>query len=237
MNCKNCNTEINLNYCPGCGQPAKLKRIDGHYIMHEIEHVLHFERGILYTIRELLTHPGQNVRNYISDNRSRLVKPIIFIIVTSLIYTIVSHFFHIENSYIQYNEITKTTVSVVFKWIQDHYGYSNIIMGVFIAGWLKVFFRKYDYNFFEILILLCFVMGMSMLIYTLFAIFQGVTGFRLMQIGGMISIVYNTWAIGQFFDKKKVGSYIKALASYLLGMITFMLAGVFLGIAIDTLMR
>ncbi|PMD96528.1 hypothetical protein BWI97_12075 [Siphonobacter sp. BAB-5405] len=237
MNCKNCNTEINSNYCPGCGQPAKLKRIDGHYIVHEIEHVLHFERGILYTIRELLTHPGQNVRNYISDNRSRLVKPIIFIIVTSLIYTIVSHFFHIENSYIQYNEITKTTVSVVFKWIQDHYGYSNIIMGVFIAGWLKVFFRKYDYNFFEILILLCFVIGMSMLIYTLFAIFQGVTGFRLMQIGGMISIVYNTWAIGQFFDKKKVGSYIKALASYLLGMITFMLTGVFMGIAIDTLMR
>lgn len=237
MNCKNCNTEINLNYCPGCGQPAKLKRIDGHYIVHEIEHVLHFERGILYTIRELLTHPGQNVRNYISDNRSRLVKPIIFIIVTSLIYTIVSHFFHIENSYIQYNEITKTTVSVIFKWIQDHYGYSNIIMGVFIAGWLKVFFRKYDYNFFEILILLCFVMGMSMLIYTLFAIFQGVTGFRLMQIGGMISIVYNTWAIGQFFDKKKVGSYIKALASYLLGMITFMLTGVFMGIAIDTLMK
>ncbi len=237
MNCKNCNTEINLNYCPGCGQPAKLKRIDGHYIMHEIEHVLHFERGILYTIKELITHPGQNVRNYISDNRSRLVKPIIFIIVTSLIYTIISHFFHIENSYIQYNEITKTTVSVIFKWIQDHYGYSNIIMGVFIAGWLKVFFRKYDYNFFEILILLCFVMGMSMLIYTLFAIFQGVTGFRLMQIGGMISIVYNTWAIGQFFDKKKVGSYIKALASYLLGMITFMLTGVFLGIAIETLMR
>ncbi|OZI08388.1 hypothetical protein BWI93_09330 [Siphonobacter sp. BAB-5385] len=237
MNCKNCNTEINSNYCPGCGQPAKLKRIDGHYIVHEIEHVLHFERGILYTIRELLTHPGQNVRNYISDNRSRLVKPIIFIIITSLIYTIVSHFFHIENSYIQYNEITKTTVSVVFKWIQDHYGYSNIIMGVFIAGWLKVFFRKYDYNFFEILILLCFVIGMSMLIYTLFAIFQGVTGFRLMQIGGMISIVYNTWAIGQFFDKKKVGSYIKALASYLLGMITFMLTGVFMGIAIDTLMR
>lgn len=237
MNCKNCNTEINLNYCPGCGQPAKLKRIDGHYIMHEIEHVLHFERGILYTIKELLTHPGQNVRNYISDNRSRLVKPIIFIIVTSLIYTIVSHFFHIENSYIQYNEITKTTVSVIFKWIQDHYGYSNIIMGMFIVVWLKVFFRKYDYNFFEILILLCFVMGMSMLIYTLFAIFQGVTGFRLMQIGGMISIVYSTWAIGQFFDKKKLGSYIKALASYILGMITFMLTGVLVGIAIDTLMK
>jgi predicted acetyltransferase len=35
-----------------------LKRIDGHYIIHEIEHVLHFERGNLYTVRELITKPG-----------------------------------------------------------------------------------------------------------------------------------------------------------------------------------
>ncbi len=245
MNCKNCSTEIALNYCPNCGQPAKLKRIDGHYIMHEIEHVLHFERGILYTIKELITHPGQNVRKYISDNRSRLVKPIIFIIITSLIYTVVSHFFHIENEYIQYNEIketgdnepTKTTVGLIFNWIQAHYGYSNIMIGIFIAGWLKIFFKKYEYNFFEILILLCFVMGISMLIYTVFAILQGIVGGKLMQIGGMISIVYCTWAIGQFFDKKKAGSYAKALASYLLGMLTFMLTGVILGIAIESLIK
>ncbi|WP_333625003.1 DUF3667 domain-containing protein [Sphingobacterium siyangense] len=92
-NCKNCGTDITLNFCPKCGQPAVLKRIDAHYIVHEIEHVLHFERGILYTIRELITTPGKNVKKYIAENRSRLVKPIIFIIITSLIYSIVSHFF------------------------------------------------------------------------------------------------------------------------------------------------
>ncbi|WP_313265727.1 DUF3667 domain-containing protein [Sphingobacterium sp.] len=85
-NCKNCGTDITLNFCPNCGQPAILKRIDAHYIAHEIEHVLHFERGILYTIRELITTPGKNVKKYIAENRSRLVKPIIFIIITSLIY-------------------------------------------------------------------------------------------------------------------------------------------------------
>ncbi|HTN16917.1 MAG TPA: DUF3667 domain-containing protein, partial [Chitinophagaceae bacterium] len=98
-NCNNCNTEIAQHYCPNCGQAAKIKRIDGHYIIHEIEHVLHFERGILYTIRELITRPGQNIRNYLTANRSRLVKPIIFIIVTSLIYSLINHFFHIEEAY------------------------------------------------------------------------------------------------------------------------------------------
>jgi len=34
-------------------------------------------------------------------------------------------------------------------------------MGIVIAMWSGLFFRKYGYNFYEILILLCFVMGMG----------------------------------------------------------------------------
>ncbi|WP_300977716.1 DUF3667 domain-containing protein, partial [Flavobacterium sp.] len=104
MDCKNCNKEVTSKFCPECGQPTTLKRIDGKYIIHEIEHVLHFERGILYTIRELSTNPGQNIRSYLSQNRSRLVKPILFIIITSLIYTILNHLFHMEDGYVKFHE-------------------------------------------------------------------------------------------------------------------------------------
>lgn len=236
-NCVNCNSQINENFCSSCGHPAKLKRIDGHYIIHEIEHVLHFEKGILYTIRELLIRPGENVRHFISENRSRLVKPIIFIIVTSLIYTLITHFFHIEDGYIKYDEIKKSSIGDIFSWIQSHYGYSNIIMGVFISFWTKLFFKKYGYNFYEILILLCFVIGMGMLIYSFFAIFQGVTHLEIMQIGSALGMIYSTWAIGQFFDKKKTMSYAKALASYILGMITFGLFVVIIGTLIDLFIK
>ena len=232
-NCRNCNAEVSRNYCSNCGQPLNVKRIDGHYITHEIEHVLHFERGILYTIRELLINPGDNVRHFISENRSRLVKPIIFIIVSSLIYTLINNFFHIEDGYVKFDEEKKTTTGIIFKWIQNHYGYANIIMGIFIAFWLKLFFKKYDYNFFEILILLCFVMGMGMLIFAVFAIFQGLTHVYLMQVAGYVGIVYCTWAIGQFFDKKKIVNYIKAFTSYILGMITFSLSALLIGTLID----
>jgi len=237
MNCKNCNTEVDLNFCANCGQPVQLKRINGHYIVHEIEHVLHFEKGILYTIRELLTRPGENIRNFVNENRSRLVKPIIFIIVTSLIYSLVNHFFHIEDGYVKYDEVKISTTGLIFKWVQGHYGYANIIMGVFIALCLKLFFRKYDYNFFEILILLCFVMGMGMLIYTVFAVIQGITHINLMSIAGMAGITYCIWSIGQFFDKNKLASYVKALVSYILGMILFMISAVLLGTLIDLIIK
>jgi len=237
MNCKNCSSEVTLKYCPNCGQAANLKRIDAHYIQHEIEHVLHFEKGIFYTVKELLIRPGENVREFLSDNRVRLVKPIIFIIISSLIYTLVNHFFHLEDGYVKYDEATKSTTGLIFEWVQNHYGYSNIVMGIFIALWLKLFFRKLDYNFFEILILLCFVMGVGMLIFAVFAIAEGVSKFPLMQIAGVAGVVYCVWAIGQFFDKNKISSYLKSFVAYVLGMITFMCSVVLLGYLTDLVIK
>lgn len=236
--CKNCGTEVTLNYCPNCGEAAKLKRINGHYIMHEIEHVVHFERGILYTIRELLIRPGENIRKFISDNRSRLVKPIIFIIVSSLIYTLINHYFHIEDQYIKQEGLPQnSTFFKIIQWMQGNYGYMNILAGAFIAFWLKIFFKKDDYNFWELLIMLCFVLGMTMLIFAVFALIQGFTGLNLFSFGGIIAFIYAIWAIGNFYDKRKIGSYFKALWAYLIGFITFLISLGIIGYAVDLIFK
>jgi hypothetical protein len=237
MNCKNCNNEVNQNFCPNCGQPLKLKRIDGHYIAHEIEHVLHFERGILFTVKELFINPGQNIRDYISENRSRLVKPVIFIIITSLIYTLISHFFHIKDEYLKYDGLEDSTLVKILGWLQANYGYMNILTGMFIAIWLKVFFKKYGYNFFELTIMLCFVLGISMLIYAFFAIIEGISHIKLLPVAGMTGMIYLIWATGSFFEKKKISNYFKALVCYLLGIITFYVLTIAIGLTADTIIN
>jgi hypothetical protein len=242
INCKNCNNIVEKNYCSNCGEPVKIKRIDGHYILHEIEHVLHFEKGIFYTIKELLIRPGKNVKTFISENRARLVKPIIFIIISSLIYSLISHFFHLEEEYVNFSATSKEAEKLhftiqLFTWIQNHYGYANIIMGIFIAFWLKIFFRKYNYNFFELLILLCFVIGVAMLILAVLAFFEGLTKISFMKAAGFLSFVYCTWAIGQFFDGKKVSSYVKAFVAYLLGIFISILLVLVVGISCDILIK
>ncbi len=237
MNCKNCNNEVNVNYCPNCGLAVDLKRINGHYLIHEIEHVLHFERGILYTIRELITSPGQNVKIYLTENRNRLVKPIIFIIVTSLLYSIANTFFHFEDEYVNKINNNNSATVTISKWIQNHYGYANIIMAVFIALWTKLFFRKYNFNIFEILILLCYVMGMGMLLLAVFGIVQSLTKINLVLIASLVSIVYTSWAIGQFYEKGKPVNYFKAFCSYLLGVITFYSIANLIGIIIDLITK
>lgn len=234
MNCKNCNIELTSKFCPDCGQKAQLERINGHYIKHEIQHLFHFEKGIFYTIKELLIRPGKSVRDFLTENRNRLVKPIFFIIVTSLIYTLVSNYFHIEEEYVNnLNDRKLSTTGSILKWVTDHYGYANILMGVIITFFVKLFFRKYNYNFYEILILLCFVMGIGMLIFSVFALLQGLTHNNLQGIAGISGLIYSTFAIADFFDRAKPINYIKSFFAYLLGMVIFMFLAGILGVIID----
>ncbi len=233
--CKKCNRDISGNYCQHCGQPLVLKRIDARYIRDEIMQVLSFEKGFFFTIKELAIRPGQRIREFLTQDRGRLVKPIIFIIITSLIYTLINQLFRIEEGYVQYDDESygASTTAAIFKWIQEHYGYSNIIMGGFIALWVRIFFNRSPYNFFEILILLCFVMGIAMVIFAVFGIVGTLANVGVAEVGGMVSIVYCSWAIGQFFSVRSPIAYLKALAAYLLGMFTFMIFGVLLGVLID----
>jgi hypothetical protein len=80
-------------------------------------------------------------------------------------------------------------------------------------------------------------MGMGMLIYAVFTLLVGLTKLDLMQIAGFVGFAYYTWAIGQFFDKTKPISYVKAFASYVLGMVSFCISAVILGTLIDLIIK
>lgn len=237
--CKKCNTEITGNYCANCGFPRELIRIDKRYLLDEIGSVLYFDKGILYTIKQLIIRPGKAVHQFIREDRRRLVKPIIFLIICSLLYTIAQNILAFEDGYINISleEMEGTITGKMFNWVGENYGYANIIMALFTAFWIKIFFSKYGYNYYEIFILLCFTMGMSMLIFALLGIADSIFGHRILNKGSSIAIVYSAWAIGQFFDAKKKRSYLKGLVCYLLGMISFFTILIILAIGITTVME
>jgi hypothetical protein len=231
--CKNCSEELAGNFCSNCGFPKSLKRIDKKYIINEIGSVLNFDRGIFYTTKELLFRPGKTVRTFILEDRNRLVKPLVFIIVTSLIYTIIQQFFQFEDGYVNFSFNKESTSTKIFEWVTRNYGYSNFLMATFIGLWIKVFYRKYGYNFFEILILLCFAIGMGMLLFAFFGIFDSLISLKIIDKGFLIGVLYIIWAIGQFFEKSKVTSYLKAFSSYFLGLTTFVIGILLFGTLVD----
>ena len=231
---------VDGKYCSHCGRPVQPSRIDIKYIIREIGSVLSFKKGILFTIKELLIRPGQSVRSFILEDRHRLVKPIIFVIFCSFIYTILQQLLHFEDAYFEnaYKEIDSESASmVIIEWTRNHYGYANILTGFFIAPWLKILFRKYAYNFFELVVLLLFLAGITTLIYSVFGIVEAFSGLRLFYISVSIGIIYTSWAIGQFYGKKNYMNYLKGLLSFLLGTLLFSISAATLGIVIDTMIN
>ncbi len=239
-NCKNCNHQISENFCPNCRHPAQLKRIDKHYISHEVLHLLHFEKGFFYTAKELITRPGASIREFITENRNKHVKPVAFLILTSLLYTVIAHFFHAEDFYNEKEKIIieKSSVGNIMHWIQTHYGYANIISIFFYAFCVKLFFRKYNFNFFEIMILVCFAMGQAMLLLTVETFFVGLLSKQTyVIIMSFIAFVYPVWVIGQFFDKSKASSYVKAFGAYFLGYLLFYAVIIAVGLTVDLFIK
>jgi hypothetical protein len=110
-------------------------------------------------------------------------------------------------------------------------------MGIFIALWIKLFFRKQPFNIYEIIILLCFIMGMGMLILSVFGITEGLTQLKGLDLGVWVIFFYTTWSIGQFYGKRKIFAYIKAFFAYLLGIITFILSIRIVGSLIDLITK
>ena len=219
--CRNCKEPIIGNYCSNCGQPAKLKRIDGQYMIHEIGDFFSANRGMIYTIKNILIRPGESVRHFIAENRYRFVKPITFLFITTLFYALVGNLFDIKTSSFTSFSGQEGMVSLLIDWLIEHRGYMLILVGLFVSFWLKIFFRKVGYNLFEVFILFCFIFGITMLFNSVAIIIQGITHLKLINISAGIGIIYGVWATVQFFDKKKATSYIKTLLSYILGFLTF----------------
>ena len=240
MNCNNCGNPVTEKFCSNCGQPAKLKRIDSHYISHEVSHLLHFEKGFFYNVKEFTLRPGDSIRSFIADNRTKHMKPVAFLVLTSLLFTLLSHLLHADEIYNDKEmlQFGKSNVGTLLQWVQTHYGYANIIMGAFISLCVSLFFLKYKFNFFEITVLLCFVMGQAMFFLTIETLFIKVLNEQVYKnILLAISIAYPTWAIGQFFDKQKILSYVKAFLAYMLGYVIFYIALVFVGLFADAIMK
>lgn len=87
--CANCGLAIGgpaQKFCPACGQPTPMHRIDWHFLAHEFEHsVLHMDRGILYSLKELMLRPGHLMRDYLEGRRANQVKPFLLVMITAAV--------------------------------------------------------------------------------------------------------------------------------------------------------
>jgi hypothetical protein len=238
-NCKNCDNKSEDKFCPKCGQQIKLERIDKYYISTQIQHIFTIDKGFFYTIKELVIRPGKAIQAYLFGDRKKHIKPFTFLILTSIIFALTTYFFDINYSYFNVNKITllqdKISIGALGEWLNKNIGYTNLILGCFFAFWIKILFKKYNYNIYEIIVVLCFVLGQATLIQSLGLIIGEMTSNFISRIGFLIFLLYPIWAIGQFFGKKKLVNYIKSTIVLILGTISYLLVFILGGYIFKTL--
>jgi hypothetical protein len=93
-NCQNCAQVVIGNFCSNCGQNSTFERIDKNYAKNEFLNLIGYEKGFLYTFKELLLRPTTNISTYLKTNRNKLTKPLTFLILSSVIYTLVVNYLY-----------------------------------------------------------------------------------------------------------------------------------------------
>lgn len=214
-----------------------LTRIDKYYALNEILKLVNFEKEFLYTCKGLLLQPGKIINEYIHVDRSKITNPITFLLLSSVIYTVISHFFKTDIIYAEFfkNKYGNSTYSKIYLWTQENLGYANLIMIFPLTLWIKILFRKHKYNIYEVMVLLSLVMGFGTLLFSLESIFDYFFPQYFMlnnYVMTGISFLYLSWAIADFFGRS-VKNFLKGLIAYILGFFTLQIVIVLSAILID----
>lgn len=91
--CLNCNNKLQGDFCSHCGQSAKTHRFTlKHVLTHGFLFALfHFNKGLLFSLKELFTRPGHSVREYINGKRVSHVNYFSLLLILLLVFSLVEH--------------------------------------------------------------------------------------------------------------------------------------------------
>lgn len=172
--CQNCNSELNGNFCSQCGQSSKTHRINFHFLWHDMQHgLLHIDKGIAYTIKELFTRPGHSIRDFLDGKRVQHFKPTSLVLLLAGIYGLLSHYFNI-NLLTNNIEIkgsgedfikAKASLDQMSEWMAQHYSILALIQIPIFSIGTFLCFKKFKYNFVEHLVINTFISGQKLLIH------------------------------------------------------------------------
>ena len=177
--CINCDRAVSgaeQKFCPACGQPTPVHRIDWHFLGHELEHsVLHMDRGILYSLKELMLRPGHLMRAYLQGQRAKQVKPLLLLMVSAAVVALLGKYLldgdllgsAMQAGYAQGRTmggregadaiLVVSTFEAVKGWINTHLAAFTLILLPFEAASFWLAFRGRGLNYPEWLVVTAFL--------------------------------------------------------------------------------
>ncbi len=229
ITCKNCNQPFSGNFCNNCGQSSDTHKLNLHFVLHDIQHAFfHFDKGVLFTAKELFTRPGNSIREFIEGKRIKHFKPISLVIVLATTYGILRHLFNF--SILDKNEVSKiqgVEYESLNEWISHHY-YWIILLSIpmfSIASYLV--FRKQGYNFIEHFVLNTYMASQRLILrIAIFPITKYISESSynklFVDVLMLMDIVLIFWSYITFFNNlSRIKVFLYSIYSYLIFLVIF----------------
>lgn len=217
--CINCQRAVDVpgqKFCPACGQPTPAHRIDWHFLGHELEHsVLHMDRGIFYSLRELMLRPGRLIRDYLDGRRANQVKPLLLIMIMAAVVVFLTR-------YIAGGEMMDATVNApgasadlpfdparvsgitqsVTEWMNHHFALVTLLLLPVEAFALKLAFRRFgELNYPEWLVITAFLTVQAFVVWVLLLpLYRWLPQAQVYLLLAPLSVAYGTFSLVQLFQ-------------------------------------
>lgn len=235
--CQNCNREITENFCGNCGQ-KKFKRIDRKYISDELQYtVVHWNKGLLYSIKKLIKNPGKTARTFVEGDRVNHYKPISMVFILSAFgaFLSVKVFGFVDVMKAQMMTTNKNmSAGFADNYVSFWMNYSSFIMLAsipIIAFFTKLVFRKWGHNYYEHIVMNAYglslysVLSMLVIYPILFLVKNDVHTFSLITNSSVVlTPLIMIWFFKGFYPEKKLTTIIlRVMLMVMLFVISFIL--------------
>lgn len=205
--CLNCATPLTDKFCAHCGQPAATHRLTMGHFLHEIPHsIWHVDKGIFYTLRELLLRPGITILGYLRGQRVRHFAPLALLLLVTGVASFLAAKLHLGE--IAQSVTPETSTELREAQLQGnesvmHYlGWIYVAMSPLIAMFVRRALRRTGLNLAEALVAVLYVTAvgnlLSLLLLPLFYWVKSGTAYSIMTFFySLIYLLYQAWAYGQ----------------------------------------
>lgn len=206
-NCLNCKYQVIDHYCQNCGQKSSTHRYSiKHFVEHDFIHgVWHVDRGMLFTIKELFTRPGNGIREFIQGKRINYFSFVTLILLILTASSLLTPYIHFKLSDLMPDN-GKAGMNA-FEEFATKYPKVLVVVTIPINSFFSfIWFRKAKLNYSENLVLNSYKAASELMIgllFTVFAIFcSNIKTLTFVYFSLIIPLLYayGIWCYFQFYS-------------------------------------
>lgn len=212
--CLNCGSAVLDRFCAHCGQAADTHRITLKHWLHEIPHsIWHVDKGLPYTLGQLLRRPGPTLRGYLAGQRAPYFPPLTMLLLITGLLTFLYLMFdlrpynaHDASLPPELNAFRDRFIDFFTKYIN----WFSVAMLPISAMWLKWGMRPARLNYAECLTVATFITAaahcMTLMALPLLYFINGTAnGQILMSLVALATLVYQAWALTGLLAESGLG--------------------------------